>query len=424
MFVNIKISLRDLRLCWIKVLMNIQFPDSFLWGAAISSYQCEGGNFNSDWCSWEKKQGLEEALSACDHYRLFNNDFELAKKINLNSIRFSIEWSRICPDQTTFLDEEIEHYLKVIDSLIKNNLKPVVTLHHFTNPLWFADKGGWSDSKNIDYFIIYLRKMVGILKNKVDIWLVFNEPLVYIYNGYIRGIWPPGEKSIKLAVKALNNIIKAYIIGYQEIKSIYKDTQVIPKISLTKHVRVFSPCDEEKAVLNSFSAFVRDKCFNFWLLDYLNKKKCLDFIGLNFYCKEYTKFKFLFGSECKSGLHKERQNNLGWYVSPKAFYDVLIKLKKYKLPIIVMENGTSESDENYYGNYLREHLNSLLRAINDGVNVLGYFWWSLLDNFEWEQGRKGKFGLIEVDYNTMKRKIRPFAYTYGKICSQNRLIII
>ncbi|MCK5287919.1 MAG: glycoside hydrolase family 1 protein [Candidatus Omnitrophica bacterium] len=403
--------------------MDIKFTDSFLWGAAISSYQCEGGNFNADWCTWEKKEGLEEALLACDHYNLFNNDFELAKKINLNSLRISIEWSRICPDQYTFLEEEIDHYLRVIDSLIKNNLKPVVTLHHFTNPIWFADKGGWSDHKNIDYFIIYLRKITEALKDKVDTWLIFNEPLVYIYNGYIHGIWPPGEKSIKLAVKALNNIIKAYMIGYKEIKTIYKDTFVIPKISLTKNIRVFSGCDKGNFGLNSFAAFIRSNCFNFWLFNYLNKKKCLDFIGLNFYCKEYTKFKFPLGSECKNQHHKERQNGLDWFISPQGFYDVLIKLKKYKLPVIVMENGTSESDESYYEEYLIKHLKSLAQAINDGVDVVGYFWWSLLDNFEWDQGRKGRFGLIEVDYNTMKRKIRPFANTYGKICIQNRLSV-
>ncbi|UCD15141.1 MAG: glycoside hydrolase family 1 protein [Candidatus Omnitrophota bacterium] len=401
--------------------MQLKFPSHFLWGAAISSYQCEGENYNSDWCLWEKERALERAETACNHYHLFEEDFQLARRLNLNSLRISIEWARVCPQKSVISDEEITHYSAVVDTLCKFNLTPFITLHHFTNPIWFSARGGWASSENIDSFLNYLQKIVGALKDKVNYWLIFNEPLVYIYNSFICGIWPPGGRSLKTALRVFKNIIAAYITGYQEIKRIYKDSEVIPQISLAKNMRLFSPCPKYNLGLNNFSSFIRDKIFNYPVYDYLSKKKYLDYLAINYYCKEYVRFSLPLGEECNHSFHKEHRNYLGWYIYPYGFYEILKKLKKYSLPVIITENGTAETRDCFYQDYLVSHLKSLAQALEEGLDIKGYLWWSLLDNFEWDKGFGPRFGLIEVDYNTLRRKIKPFAYIYAKICKENRL---
>lgn len=401
--------------------MQIKFPSYFLWGAAISSYQCEGQNFNTDWYLWEKENNLERANDACSHYNLFAQDFQIASQLNLNSFRFSIEWARVCPEPGNFSQLELEHYEKVIDNLISYKIKPLVTLHHFTNPLWFINKEGWLNHKNIDYFISYVQKITELFKDKVDMWIIFNEPLVYIYNGFIAGIWPPGKKSIYSANKALKNITKAYLLAYEEIKRIYKMNNLSCKISLAKNIRVFSGCPTINLAMNSLIAGFRSKYFNFNLIEYLAKKRSLDFIGLNYYCKEYDTFKLPLGKNCGHKDHNERRNSIGWYVYPEGLYSVLLRLKRMDLPIIITENGTPENNPKFYESFLLSHLKSLGKAISAGVDLRGYFWWSLLDNFEWDKGFKQRFGLVGVDYATMERKIKPFAYTYAKICKEGSL---
>ena len=403
--------------------MQIKFPTSFLWGAAISSYQCEGGNSNCDWYQWEKDRQLEEAGRACDHYQLFDKDFGIAQSLDLNALRFSIEWARINPNESSFSQEEIDHYNQVVDSLLEHKLKPIVTLHHFTNPTWFTDKGGWLNSKNVDYFLKYLKCIVEALKDKVDTWLIINEPLVYIYNSFVAGIWPPGRTSLADAKKVLDNMISAYLSGYQEIKSIYKKSSISPQISLAKNLRVFSGCPSFPHFLNSLSASSRSSHFNYWIIEHLRKKRSLDFLAINYYCKEYTKFKGLVGAECKHDSHGERKNYLGWNVYPQGLYEFLKGLKKFKLPIIITENGTAEERSSLYQDYLITHLQSLARAYRGGVDIRGYLWWSLLDNFEWDKGFGPRFGLVQVDYKTMARKVKPFAHTYAKICQENKIEI-
>ncbi len=401
--------------------MQVHFPSSFLWGAALSSYQCEGDNYNCDWYLWEKENNLESASRACEHYRLFRRDFELARQLNLNSLRISLEWARIAPSADTFDYKELAHYQEVLSALLEFKLKPIVTLHHFTNPLWFAKKGGWTVSSNIDFILSYLKKTVSFLKDNVDTWLVINEPMVFLYNGFISGIWPPGIKSLSQAKRALKNIEAAYITGYQEIKRIYKSEGKSVEVSLAKSLRDFLAAPGGFKMLNSLTASLRSHNFNFSMLDRLANKRCLDFLGINYYCREYDKFKGLLGVECEEVVGAGRKNALGWYVSAESFYKLLIKLKKYSLPIIITENGTAEKRESFYEDFLVTHLESVGRAMQDGVDIKGYLWWSLLDNFEWDKGFWPRFGLLEVDYNTFQRRPKPFSYIYAKICKENKL---
>lgn len=388
-----------------------------MWGAALSSYQCEGKNFNTDWCVWEKEKGFQNAGLCCNHYELFEQDFKLASRLNLNSLRISLEWARICPQSSQFSEQALSHYEEVINKIISFGLTPIVTLHHFTNPIWFAKNGGWLNSKNVDGFLRYLRKTVELFKNKVQYWLILNEPCVYVYNSFIRGSWPPGTKSLSCAKKVLVNMIEAYLQGYQEIKKIYGTN--LSLVSFSKHMRVFSPCSNNG--LDNFAAFLRHKLFNLSVVEYLFSRNSLDFLALNYYCKEYDRFKGIFGRKCSCLRHKERKNNLGWYVYPEGFYKLLLGLKRFRLPVIITENGTAEIKDSFYEQYLLAHLQSAAKAIGEGVDLRGYFWWSLLDNFEWDKGFEKRFGLIEVDYADFRRTVRPFALTYSRICKDNRL---
>jgi beta-glucosidase len=396
--------------------MDKEFPASFLWGASISSYQCEGGNLRADWFQWEKEKNLTPAGAACNHYRFFDNDFLLARSLHLNALRISLEWSRIEPERGIYDEAVVAHYQKVIDSLLACKLTPFVTLHHFTNPQWFADGQGWLNPANIDHFVAYVKKIVGLLKEKVEFWLIFNEPLVYVYNGFISGLWPPGGRSFSDAAKVLDNMVRAYVMAYDEIKSLYEPGGKEPKVSLTKHMRLFSPRPGALKTLNSLSAFYRSRVFNYQLLDTLRSRGKLDFLGINYYCKEYVSFRGLLGRSCSYSKAQERRNSLGWYVDAGAFYNILMSLKKYKLPVYITENGTTEKQAYLYSDYLRSHLRSLYDAYNKGLDIAGYFWWSLLDNFEWDQGFTPRFGLIEVNYQSFRRSKKQLAHIYADIC--------
>ncbi|MFA5008878.1 MAG: family 1 glycosylhydrolase [Candidatus Omnitrophota bacterium] len=403
--------------------LKVDFPSSFLWGAAISSYQTEGKNYNSDWYLFEKERKIEAASRAANHYELFSQDFKLAKELSLGAVRLSFEWARICPAPGVFSEEEINHYKEAIQTLNILGIKPFVTLHHFTNPVWFAQSGGFKEPKNIEYFLGYLKRIVEEFKDDINNWLIFNEPLVYVYNGYICGRWPPGVKSIQTARKVLANITSAYMDGYKEIKNIYNEDKSNSYVSLVNHIRKFSPCPSFNFGQNSISAYIKDKLSNYDIINYLTKKSCLDYLAVNYYCKEYVKFKGLVGEECTHQFHKERKNYLGWYIYPQGIYEFLKRLRGYNLPIYIMENGTAEIEDALYKDYLFSHLKCVAKAISEGVDVRGYFWWSLIDNFEWDKGFGPRFGLIGVNYETFERRIKPFAYTYAKICKENKVEI-
>jgi beta-glucosidase len=398
---------------------KINFPDNFLWGAATSSYQVEGSNKNNDWFIWEKDRKVAfRCGKAADSYNLFEEDFDHAKSLAHNSHRFSLEWSRIQPLQERFSKKEIKHYREVITALLERNIKPVVCLHHFTNPLWFYLNGGWLNPSSSDHFLKYVERVVSEFGSLIDYWITINEPCVYAYNSFIQGLWPPGHTSLKEAFLVLENIKKAHLKAYQVIHNAYSQA----KVGIAKHMRVFSPCPYFNLGQNSFFAYVRSRLFNFDILDCLEKKKALDFIGLNYYTKDFlrTSLRNVVGKECFAAHHKLRRNFLGWYVAAEGIYKILLALKKYNLGVVITENGTCEEKGSFYEDFLRDHLFYVTKAIKAGVKVKGYFWWSLIDNFEWDKGFAPKFGLIEVD-KELNRKPRNFAFVYRDICANNRL---
>ena len=398
---------------------SLSFPPGFLWGSATSSYQVEGGNNNNDWHLWEKQGKVPFVCAqAADSYHRFREDFDIAKSLGHNAHRLSFEWSRIHPEKDLFDYSQIQHYKDVIAYLNKINIKPVVTLHHFTNPIWFYDEGCWLNPESSDIFCRYVTKIAEHFSGLIDYWITINEPLVYVYNSYIKGIWPPGLKSLNKALVSLKNIEKAHIEAYHIIHKHNKNAMV----SIAKHIRVFSPCDCNNFGQNLLPAFLRNRLFNFKTLELFARKKVLDFIGLNYYTKDFVRFsiKDIFGKNCLSSRHAPRKNSLGWYVEPKALFNVLLRLKRFRLPVFVTENGTTEAEDYLYEDYLKKHLFFIAESCKAGVNIIGYLWWSLIDNFEWDKGFKPKFGLVEVDEN-LNRRIKPFAFSYKQVCLNNKL---
>ena len=256
------------------------FPKDFLWGAAASSHQVEGGNVHNDWWQWEEAGRLpssERSGQAIRHYELFDQDFILAQKLSHNAHRFSLEWSRVEPREGAFDEHAIRHYHQVIDSLVSKNITPIVTLHHFTNPLWFAQKGGWLNPKAVESFARYTRKVIDAYKNKVRYWITINEPAVLAYYGYLLGKWPPGESSLSLALNVLRNCGAAHRRAYQVIHARREDAAV----GIAHNLRPFKVCPRTPNLFCALNVLARHYLFNRYFLERVKKES--DFIGVNYY---------------------------------------------------------------------------------------------------------------------------------------------
>jgi len=394
----------------------IEFPKEFLWGAATSAYQVEGGNASSDWWEWEKRAGLTDLSGkAARHYEFYAQDFDLAKELNHNCHRLSIEWARIEPEEGKFSEKELEHYKEVILALKARSLKSIVTLHHFTNPIWFAKVGGWRNKKAVKYFLRYVEKVVSELSKEVSFWVTINEPMVYTYFSYFLGTWPPQEKSLFKARAVTNVLVCAHIEAYHLIRDIYKKNNLeYPQISIAQNMQAFVPCAPN--LRNKIAVFLRHKFYNLEFIERLISKRAIDFIGVNYYSPSWVEF-----GGCKNNHKQLRKNSMGWDIYPEGLYDLLMGLKKYHLPVFILENGICTDDDSLRWDYIREHLESVNKAIREGVKLLGYIYWSLLDNFEWEKGFAPRFGLVEVDYNTYKRTVRQSARKFSEVCKTYKL---
>lgn len=381
----------------------LKFPEYFLWGTATSAYQVEGGIKN---CDWAKSFSAGET---CNHYKLYEEDFNLIEILNQNAYRFSIEWSRIEPENGQFDQNAIEHYKRMLKSLKRRGIKTMVTLSHFTLPLWMAGMGGWSSKRIIFYFPRFAKKVFAELQGLVDFWITINEPLVYASISYIKGRWPPHKKNLISFFK----VVKNQEICHQRIYQTFHRLELKAKVGIAKNNCYFEPFNRESS-LDRFNTKLYSYFWNQYFLERI--KNHLDFIGLNYYFHQKIKFPGRIKNENK------KISDIGWEIYPMGIYYILGKLKKYNLPIYITENGLADAKDKLRKDFIKDHLYWIWRAIQEKVRVKGYFHWSLMDNFEWEKRFKPKFGLVEVDYKTFERKIRRSAYYYSKICKDNQLI--
>ncbi|MDP2668403.1 MAG: glycoside hydrolase family 1 protein [bacterium] len=389
--------------------MKLGFPKGFLWGAATSSHQVEGNNHN-DWTEWELKNA--ERLSkesggkyppenfisgrACDHYNRFREDFDIAKSLNHNAHRFSIEWSRIEPEEGKWDEKEIEHYREVISALRERGIEPFVTLWHWTLPLWVAKQGGWENKKTVEDFTKYSERMAKEFGD-IKYWITINESKIYSINTHLRGKWPPQKRTLPGALKTYRNILLAHKRVYSKIH------RAGVNVGIAKNNSYFE----------GWASPLVNYLWNDWFLKRIKNHQ--DFIGLNYYFHNRIRgFKF-------NQNENKKISDFGWEIYPEGIYYVLKDLKKYNKPIYITENGLADAKDIYRADFIKEHLRWTHKAISEGVDVRGYLHWSLLDNFEWHQGFWPRFGLVEMDYKTMERRIRQSATVYAKIAKENLL---
>lgn len=400
---------------------KIKFPKEFLWGAATSAHQVEGNNHN-DWTEWEMKNAKrlsresggkypqENYISgqACDHYNRYEEDFDIAKSLNHNAHRFSIEWSRIEPEEGKFNKKEVEHYRWVIRALRARGMEPFVTLWHWTMPVWFTKIGAFEKLDNIKYFVAFCEFIASEFKDEVAFWITLNEPEIYAENSYFKGVWPPQKKSLASYISVIRNLIKAHRELYKIIKKINQNAQV----GIAKNNIYFEAYQNKigNRVLKEFM----DWWWNFYFLNRIKDHQ--DFIGLNHY----------FHSRIKNLKFNQNENqkisDISWELYPEAIYHVLKDLKKYNKPIYITENGLADAQDRNREWFIKESLKNIHKAISEGVNIRGYFHWSLVDNFEWDKGFWPRFGLVEIDYKNLERKIQPSAYVYAKIAQNNAIL--
>ncbi|OGG87996.1 hypothetical protein A2592_01065 [Candidatus Kaiserbacteria bacterium RIFOXYD1_FULL_42_15] len=404
-----------------------KFPKGFYWGAATASYQVEGGINNCDWAKAATEGRVPICGQACDHYHRYEQDFDIAKSLGHNAHRFSIEWARIEPKEGEFNEEAIEHYRQVLQALHERGLTPFITLWHFTLPLWFSESGGFERKDSPEIFARYCAYVVSKLNNLCEHFSTINEPNVYATHGYLYGAWPPfkrvsifgksigkedgtSERTSAIAkfsslfsyFKVTKQLAVAHNFAYRAIKK--ENPSAV--VSVVKHVHYFYA---NKNPLNQMLAIIATY---FQTYQFMNRvvKQC-DEIGLNFYRSTAFGLKETF-----------TLTDMGWKIAPQHIYGAIKILARYHKPIFIAEAGLADQLDTRRVEYIKRQVKATYRAIQDGADVRGHMYWSLLDNYEWALGFEKRFGLVEINYDTLERTIRPSAYVYKQICETNAVV--
>jgi beta-glucosidase len=406
---------------------SYRFPKGFLWGAATAGHQVEGDNRFSDWWQYEQAGRLpHRSGEACRHFALYERDFDMARAFGHNAHRLSIEWSRVEPQKGRWDEAALEHYANVVGALKARGLEPVVTLHHFTNPAWLTEESAWLRRAVVERFAAYVERVATRLAGEVRFWLTINEPTVYAKYAYVSGRWPPCIRgSWPKALSVMRNMARAHVKAHRILHRHRPDAMV----GIAHSAPWIVPCDPGRA-FDRFAAGTRDFSLNRlpFLLMGGSVRRHLDFIGINYYVRQVVRWTprgqaIVFGEECHADHHGEprRFNDMGWEIFPAGLKSVLEKYATYGVPLIVTENGIATEDEDLRTEFLLSHLRALGEAVQNGVPILGYFYWSLLDNFEWAEGTGPRFGLAAVEFATQERRPRPAARVYAAVCESNQL---
>lgn len=420
-------------------MQAFRLPKNFLFGTATAALQIEGGDRNNSWFRWCEQGHIKDGshcILADDHWNRVAEDIDLMKKLNHQVYRMGLEWSRIEPRKGQFSTDALAHYRKEIELLVKNDIKPLVTLHHFSNPLWLEDQGGWLSEEVVGLFERFTEVVVNHIGDLVSEWITINEPNVYLAMGYVTGEWPPGEKNIIHYFKGAKYMIFSHIKAYQKIHTLrqdrgFKDTLV----GVANHMRVFDP--QQGTAHEKLSCYLHDLLFQDLFIDGmvagrlippvgtgypLGKGYYMDFFGLNYYTRDIISATWnpaaLFGKiEVKKGVPT---NDLGWEIYPEGIYRISKQYyERFRVPIFITENGICDKHDRLRARYIYDHLYQIKRLIDEGIDVQRYYHWTLMDNFEWIEGLSGRFGLIEVDFDTQARKIRKSGEFYAEM-SKNK----
>lgn len=401
------------------------FPKHFFWGASIASHQVEGGNVNQ-WSEWELANAKVLAQTAhqqlnwlprwekvkakaedpnnyvsgrgVEHYKRYEEDFDIAKGLNLNAFRFGIEWSRIEPQEGQWDDEAVEHYKTYILELRKRGIEPFLNIWHWTMPTWFTEKGGFTKRENIKYFDRFVAKVAQEYLDEVTYVITLNEPNVYAVFSYGIGYWPPQEKNWLTFARVYYHLSVAHKRAYKILKA-KKPSLHVGIAAQLANIQAKNP----HKFFDEMSTNWMRSFWNWWFLNRINRYQ--DFVGFNYYFTDY------YTGMLQRENPKVPKSDLGWYMEPEGIYPLLLRIwAHYKKPIFITENGLADQDDAYRRWWIEETIVAMERAISEGVDLRGYFHWSLLDNFEWAFGWWPKFGLVDVDReHGMKRTVRPSA---------------
>jgi len=419
---------------------TFNFPRGFLWGTATSSHQVEGNNKNNNWYAWEEEEGRiihgHKAGLACDWWGgRWKEDFDRAKESRQNAHRLSIEWSRVQPTPDRWDEDAIEHYRQMVRGLGERGMFPLVTLHHFTDPLWLTEMGGWENEGVGERFAVYVGKMVEALQSYVTAWCTINEPNVVAALGYVTGGFPPGVTDIQRAMQVMVNQARAHAMAYHKIKEIQAESRV----GIVVNWRGFKPA-KSWAVTDRLAASIFNALFNEFFprmcrdgvarlltkkVEMPEAKGTQDYLGLNYYTSEMVHFDL----RARDEMFVRRSSPEGMELSPSGYIanwpeEFFRSIKwglQFNVPIIVTENGTEDPDDNFRRRYLVDHIHQLWHAVNFNYPIKGYFHWTLVDNFEWERGWTQRFGLWELDEESQVRRKRRSADLYAAICGENAL---
>ncbi|HEX7078060.1 MAG TPA: glycoside hydrolase family 1 protein [Candidatus Eisenbacteria bacterium] len=416
------------------------YGSRFLWGAGTSAHQVEGGNDRNDWSVWELRPGAIEGGAksgdACLHWARYEEDLDLLRALGMNAYRFSIEWSRVEPEAGRIDEGALAHYRAVLEACRARAITPMVTLHHFTSPLWFAGRGGWEDRGNLPLFERHARLIGERFGDLVDWWITVNEPEVLGFYAYSSGIWPPGVSDRSRALTVIANLLEAHALASRALREADRidadgDGRAT-MIGVAKHWVLLDP-KRRFWPLDSFAARVQHAVFNEAVVAALaggpidlripgakpagRRVPALagssDFLGVNYYTRWMVT---LFGKDSRSARRGAPVSDLGWEIYPEGLERAIAGCAEHGLPMVVTENGIADREDRFRPAFLRQSLASLDRARLAGADVRGYFHWSLMDNFEWADGTKGRFGLYAVDFARPEgpRVARPSAAVYAE----------
>ncbi|OGG85756.1 hypothetical protein A2392_03130 [Candidatus Kaiserbacteria bacterium RIFOXYB1_FULL_46_14] len=402
------------------------FPEGFYWGSATSSFQTEGGVENMDWAKGAREGQVPKIGRACDFYNRYESDFDIVKELGHNCHRISIEWARVEPEEGKFDEKEIQHYIDVLAAMRARRIKPFITIWHFSLPLWFSESGGFERSDSPEIFARFCGYIAKKLGNDCRHFTTMNEPTVLASNGWVRGTWPPfkevpgmgwtlanvpGQKENKkdsrwrnlfLYLRVLKNLARAHNAAYDAIKK----NAFGAEVSIVHHIIYFH---SNWNPINKLSAWFMNWFWTHRLFKRVHQK--CDSIGVNYYLHKK------FGDKATYA-----KTDMGWDVYPEGLCEALMMVKRYNKPVWVAEAGVADADDDIRADYIKRLIACMYTAIQNGVDVRGFMYWSLMDNYELAHGYDKRFGLIEIDYDTLERKIRPSAYVYKQIIENNGLV--
>lgn len=398
---------------------RIEFNKDFLFGVATASTQIEGGDTLNTWYDWSKDHNKTKdgstSLRANNHWVDYKAHIDLMSELGFQVYRMSIEWSRIEPSEGSFSDEAIEHYIDEIKYLKEKGIEPLVTLHHFSNPIWFERLGGFKRKDAHLYFARYTefvtRKLVGLVSD----FCTINEPNIYAINCFLYGEWLNEEKSFATCMKVLRNMTKSHIEAYKIIHNLIPESRV----GIALNMNNFIP-KRKNNLIDKIATWFMDRCFNKMMAYSMGwgkyilplgvkckKGEFFDYFGINYYTSNLV---------YKGKLEVDASwptNNLGWGITPFGFDKIINKVHKMfpDKEIFITENGTCDKDDSFRAKYLYDHL----KVLSKYDFIKRYYHWTFMDNFEWKEGESAKFGLVKYNYDDKTYEVRQSCYMYKEI---------